>query len=887
VATAQPEILLSLRSPPLVRGAGFVLALLLLLPLPGYAAAPRMESGVSLELARWRAQQYRNVQYLVDLDLQAGAARVEGSIEIRLTTANTRDDLVLDWRGERVEERVREITVNGLPAFGVRFVSDHLIIPGPLLEAGENRISMRFQAPIGAATAITRYTDREDGSEYLYTLFVPSDASTVFPCFDQPDLKARFTLKVWAPSDWKVIANAPLHQSQIVGARLLQQFAPTEPISTYLFAFAAGPFVEIAEPGAASPLRLFARRARAERAAKESLGLFRLTRAAINWFAAYFAHPYPFAKYDLVLIPELAYGGMEHAGASLLREESVLFPFEPAATDLLRRANLLLHETSHQWFGDLVTMRWFDDLWLKEGFANFMSAKALEALLPEFPAWVAFHSLKTAAYRTDVTRGTTPIHQPMTNLSAAKSAYGNIVYAKAPGVLRQAEFFIGESKFRAGVRDFIKRHAFGAASWSDLVRALEQSSGQKLGVWAKAWVEHAGLPRVRLTPRMDKAGRLLDIDIEQGAVGGEVTDKSFIWPMKLRVQVVSDGRARLHEVLLVRARARIATPGAGKFQYAIANYADHGYGQFPLDPVSRRYLLDHPGALRADLTRALVLESLWESVRNAELDPERYIELILDRLPSEPNEIIAAGMLARLRAAHLRYLGDARRQALGARVEEFLFSQLRTTANPARRIEYFRAFADLARGEASLARLKDLISGKLEIAGLSLRSRDRFRMLQTLLAADDADAPRLQNELSAADDSSDGRRYAFAAAAAVADGEIKRALYTRFMEDSRLQEAWIEEALGPLNTIDHSALTAPLLAQALAAIPRLKRERKIFFVNEWLGSFIGGQTSRASLQTVERFLAENKLDRDLRLKVLESLDTLKRTVLVRDKFAAR
>ena len=893
------------------RGVWIFFTFVFLLPVFASAAPARIEPGVSLELARWRTQHYRDVQYAVTLNLHSGASRLEGFIDIRVnivgsaaantaeitaarktlnTATNAPDDLILDWRGERAEERVHDILVNGLPAFGVRFDADHLIIPGALLERGENRIAMRFQAPVGTAgAAITRYIDREDGSEYLYSLFVPSDASTIFPCFDQPDLKARFTLNLSAPSEWKLISNAPLRKSEVEGegARRRHHFAPTEPISTYLFAFAAGPFVEFVESGAQSPVRLFARRTQAERAAKEANNLLQLNRAAMNWFADYFAHPFPFAKYDLVLIPELAYGGMEHAGASFLREESVLFPIEPGMSDLLRRANLLLHETSHQWFGDLVTMRWFDDLWLKEGFANFMSAKAMEALLPEFPAWVAFHSLKTSAYRTDVTRGTTPIRQPMVNLSAAKSAYGNIVYAKAPAVLRQAEFFIGERKFRDGIREFIKRHAFGAANWSDLVGALERSSGEKLGPWAKAWVEHQGMPRVRLIPRLDKAGNLREIDIEQHAVGGEFPDKSFIWPMKLRIQVLSAGRSRVHEVRLIRARTQIATPGAGKFQYAIANFSDRGYGQFPLDPVSLAYLLDHPETMRSDLTRALIQESLWESVRNAELDPERYLELVLERLPAERNEIIAAGMLARLRVAHLRYLDDRRRGALSARIEEFLFTQMRAATNASRRIEYFRAFADLARGNESLTRLKNLMSGKIEIPGLVLRSRDRFRMLQTLLAADDPDAPQLQNELGAADSSGEGRRYAFAAAAATPDADTKRALYARFIEDTRLPEAWIEEALGPFNRLEQASLTAPLLPAALAAIPRLKRERKIFFVNDWLGNFIGGQTTRASIQITLRFLAENKIDEDLRLKVLEYLDTLERTVRTREKFSSR
>ena len=892
MAAAPPEFLLSAPRAFARQAIRGLLGALLLLPLAGIAAAPPLEPGVSLLLAQWRAQHYRDVHYTLDIDLQPGAARIDGSIEIRVTTSGDADDLVLDWRGARAEERVRDILVNGLPALGVRFIADHLVIPGLLLEKGENHIAMRFQSPVGVTgSAITRYIDREDGAEYLYTLLVPSDASTVFPCFDQPDLKARFTVSLRAPQDWRVIANAPLHGMFSEGANTRHRFAQTEPISTYLFAFAAGPFVEIVESGTPSPVRLYARRTRVDYARREAPALLRLNRAAMHWFAEYFAQPFPFAKYDLVLVPELAYGGMEHAGATFLREESVLFPFDPGTADLLRRANLLLHETSHQWFGDLVTMRWFDDLWLKEGFANLMASKALDALQPELSAWVAFHSLKTTAYRTDVTRGTTPIRQVMDNLSSAKSAYGNIVYGKAPAVLRQAEFFVGEGKFRDAVRDFLKRHAYAAAGWEDLVLALERASGTKMHAWANAWVERRGMPQVRVLPQLDKAGNLRAMVIEQRAIGGEASNRTFSWPMKLRVYSLASGRARIHEVSLQGPRVRLATPGAGKHQFIFANLGDYGYGQFLLDAASQKYLLAHPQALRDDLLRSQVHESLWEAVREAELDPARYIGLLLAQLPGERNDIIAAVLLARLRSASLRYLGESKRAALAPRIEDFLFAQLQAAPGNGRRIEYFRAFADLARSANGRARLKDLLANRTTVAGVQLRSRDRFRMLQSLLAADDADGPRLLNELSAADTSNEGRRYSFAAAAAVPDAGSKRALYTRFMEDPRLPEAWIEEALGPLNFPEHAVLTAPLLEDALAALPRLKRERKIFFVGAWLENFIGGQTSRASIQVVERFLAGNKLagsalDEDLRLKVLESLDTLERTVRVTEKFGA-
>ena len=321
--------------------------------------------------------------------------------------------------------------------------------------------------------------------------------------------------------------------------------------------------------------------------------------------------------------------------------------------------------------------------------------------------------------------------------------------------------------------------------------------------------------------------------------------------------------------------------------FLFANDGDFGYGHFPLDAASRRHALDHPELLRDDLLRSLVHESLWNAVRDAELDPARYVELVLAQLPRERNEILATTMLARLRAAVDRYLGEARRAALAPRIEEFLFSQMQSATSNSRRIACFRAFADLARSERGRARVKDLLAGRIEVPGIRLASRDRYRLLQTLIAAADDDAGQLLEQQSAADTSNEGRRYSFAAAAAMPDAATKRALFARFLDDPRLPEAWIEEALGPFNTLSHAALTAPLLEQALAALPRIRRERRIFFVNDWLDGFIGGQTSRGSLEVVERFLSSNRIEQDLRLKILEAVDTLERTVRVRERFDPR
>jgi aminopeptidase N len=861
---------------------GAVLALTLGLAATAACAAPALEPGVSRALAQWRSQHYRDIRYALAIHVAAGATKLEGTATIEVTLPGNPPEVVLDWRLPPGAARARELSVNGKRA-QARLEREHLIVPARLLRPGRNRVIVRFESPIAASgSAVTRYTDREDGSEYVYTLLVPADASSVFPCFDQPDLKGRFSLELTVPRGWTAVANAPVAATEDAPDNMRRhRFAQTLPISTYLFAFAAGPFAELTE--AAGPTRLWVRKSRLARAREEAPEVLRLNREAMQWFARYFGFRFPFPKYDLVLVPELAYGGMEHAGSTFLREDAVLFPSAPNETDILARAQLIFHETSHQWFGDLVTMRWFDDLWLKEGFANFMAAKAAEVLLPGQSAWNAFHALKTAAYRSDVTEGTTPIYRPLANLSSAKSAYGNIVYGKAPAVLRQAEFYVGAPAFERAVRQFVKKHAYAAADWSDLVAALERASGRDLKRWAQAWVKRRGMPEVRLSWDTDREGRPKNVALEQHDVLGE----GRIWPMKVRVFALPEiGLPVSFDALLRGRRTRVpAMDGMPEIEFAFANFGDYGYGRFLLDPASREAVLARPEIVQGDLLRSLVFGSLWESVRDAELSPLDYLDLVVRTAPTERDPVTLAGLLGRAQVAFLHYSSDSQRDAAAPRFEEFLTEGMLHADTPSRRITYFRAFTASAWSEAARARLRSLLEDTLEIPGVKLSSRDRFRIVARLLVLGDPDAVLLLVLQSATDSSDDGRRYAFAARAAESSAEVKRAYFERFFADPGLAESWIDAALGPFNSVEHAELTQPFLDLALAALPELKRTRKIFFVHNWLAAFVGGQLDAAALEQIQSFARQPGLEPDLKLQLLEAMDGLARTVKIRARFA--
>jgi aminopeptidase N len=880
---------------------------------------PDPQPGVARELARYRAAHYSNVHYSLTVEIAPGAEMMKGSEEIRVTLDGEVDQLVLDWRvaavkqGQSAKARVWGIEVNGREVKDARETNDHILIPGAYLAKGENVLRLKFESPIATSgSAVTRYLDREDNSEYIYTLFVPSDASTAFPCFDQPDLKARFRLGITTPLEWRAISNTEEEVIDLTKDLKTKttRFYETQPLSTYLFAFAAGPFVQFNDkgsfpvellPGASPikskeeldrntqrdkiPMHIYVRKSKVEQARKEILEVYRLHRDCLAFLADYFDYKYPFPKYDIVILPEFAYGGMEHAGATFLREERILFPTDPTANDLAARAELICHEAAHQWFGDLVTMRWFDDLWLKEGFATFMAYKAIEKILPQENAWKVFYQrTKPGAYTTDVTKGTTPIFQEITNLSAAKSAYGNIVYLKAPSMLRQAEFFLGADKFQQAIRAFVKEHAFSNAEWGDLVRAFERSSGRKLDEWAAAWVKRRGLADVRARWSVDRAGRINQLTLTQT----DVLKEGGTWPLRVKLLLAHEAsQPETLDVTLASAGETSVKEAIGKRRpsFVFANYEDYGYGRFLLDEKSRKYVLGKLGTVRDDFLRALLWGSLWDSVREAELAPSAYIELAIKLIPQERDEVTAQGVLSRVQTAFNRYLSDAQRQLIAPRLEEMIAARMLSADTTGLRITNFRAFQSVAMTDKARETLKKILSGELKIPGMQLRSRDRFDIITALLARNDPEAAALLEAQSKSDTTDDGRRYAYAARAASGDAATKKKYFDAYTSDPKLPESWIEASMGSFNSIQQAELTLPYLDAALSELPRLKRTRKIFFVNGWLSAFIGGQCSERAQSLVQTFLErESALDRDLRLKVLEVSDNLERCVRIKEKF---
>ena len=870
-----------------------MLFLLAVLFAPAPVDSSFMERGVSRVLAVERTRALSDVRYDLSLDVTAHDSAV-GRVMVTFTRrGNT--DVILDFRGRRLGA----VEANGQRIAHPQFNGAHLRLPAAMLVAGRNTVSAHFVADIAAAGAsIIRSTDRTDGNQYLYTLLVPADANQLFPCFDQPDLKARVTLTLRAHPSWIAIANGSLVRTDTSAAALTHHFAETRPLSTYLIAFAAGPWQRASSTVQGRTISVLVRASRAREADLDTL--LALNQRAIGWMERYFARPYPFEKFDFVLAPAFPFGGMEHPGAIFYNEDQFIFRERPTLPRQLGRFSTILHEVAHQWFGDLVTMRWFDDLWLKEGFATYIAAKALADLDSTSGAWKTFYLRnKPAAYGVDQTAGTTPLWQSLGNLDQAKSNYGAIVYNKAPSVLKQLNYRVGDSAFRAGVQLFLQRYAYANATWQDLLAAVGQASQQDLTAWGKQWMLRPGMPEVETRLTL-KDGHIERLELAQTPVQPAVSGQGS-WPLRTHVVLAqlaarcidpcgsTDTIASFRSIDVDLRGPSTSIPAARGLPaplFIFSNAEDYGYELVRLDPASRQALLDGALARVADpFLRAMLWGTLWDEVRAARLHPARFVRVVLRDLPAEADEQIVPGQLGRLTRAMSAYLVDAARDSLQTSVEDFLWNGAGNRARPyGVRRAYLDAFVSLSRTSPALTHLRDVFAAD-SAAGDAVKDPLRWEIVTHLMVLGAADADEVLAAQVRRDGTPDGRRRAFTVGAARGALTSKAEYFSRYFADTTLNEDWASGSLGAFNSLEHRTMTRGYLRPALDSLPYIQANRRIFFLGSWLGAFLSGQTDASALDIVRQFLREHpRLPLDLRQKILQNADELARTVRIRAEF---
>jgi aminopeptidase N len=830
--------------------------------------------GISETLAQERAAAIGALRYDLSFIVPTDVGEpVQGRALVRFTLAAPHR-IVFDFA--QPPDRIRSVKSGGA-AVEPEFQDGHLVIPADVTKAGENEIVIEF-----AAGNEPFNRDRE----FLYTLFVPARAHRAFPCFDQPDLKARYTLSLDVPAGWETIANSPVAATESDAQRTRVRFAETPPIPTYLFSFVTGRFsVETARRNGRE-FRMLHRETDAAKVARNRDAIFDLHAAALAWLEDYTAIPYPFAKFDFVAVPSFQFGGMEHPGAILYNATGLLLDESATQNQMLDRASLIAHETSHMWFGDLVTMQWFNDVWMKEVFANFMAGKIVNPSFPEVNHDLRFLLANyPAAYQVDRTAGSNPIRQPLANLEEAGQLYGPIIYQKAPIMMRQLELVVGQEAFRDGLREYLKTYAFGNATWNDLVRILDAKTPEDLVAWSRAWVEERGRPEFRTT-NVSTSGRALCI----GLAATDPLQRGLLWPQRLRVAVGYEGRTEELALSMTGgdgAGACVAgysshspaPPPRQMPQYVLPNGGGLGYGLFILDERSRKYLLAHLEDIPDALTRGSAWVTLWDNVIEKYISADDFMALIVRALPRETDEQIVQRALGYTTRAFWRNLTPQQRSRHAPRLEAMLRAGITRAATSSAKSAWFSAYRDIATTQSGVAWLEKVWRRDEQIPGLTFAETDEIAMaLELGVRQVPAWNEILQTQLDRTQNPDRKARFAFAMPALSADPRTREQAFDRLRQvENRRREPWVIESLAYLNHPLRESHARRFVGPSLELMREIQRTGDIFFPGRWMEAALNGHQSAEAAAAVRDFLGrELQYPQRLRWTILSAADDLLR-----------
>jgi aminopeptidase N len=766
--------------------------------------------------ARDRARLLTVESYNVDLDLTTGPETFVSDTTIRFGCADPGSSTFVDLHGAKV----REVTLNGQSLDPGSYDPDKGRVPLPRLAAANELRVVADATYSRTGEGLHRFVDPVDKQVYLYSQFETCDAHRMYTCFDQPDLKARFELSVTAPQDWQVITNNAPDESE--NGRW--HFPATPGISTYITALVAGPYHvvrdEYRQGDQVIPLGAYCRASLAEYFDADAI--FEVTKQGFDFFRKTFARPYPFDKYDQLFVPEFNAGAMENAGCVTFLEDYV---FRSRVTDAAyeRRAETILHEMAHMWFGDLVTMRWWDDLWLNESFATFMSVMCEAEATRWTGAWTTFANLwKTWAYRQDQLPSTHPISADIPDIRAVEVNFDGITYAKGASVLKQLVAYVGRDNFISGVRSYFDRHAWGNTSLSDLLDALEETSGRDLTSWSKEWLETAGVNTLRPSYEVGEDGTFTSFAVLQEAPQEYPTLRSHRVAIGLYDRT-GEGILRRKRVELDVVSARTDVPeliGEARPDLVLVNDDDLTYAKIRLDDHSLSTLIDGIGDISDGLPRALAWSAAWDMCRDAEVAARDYVKLVLSGIRGVTDVAVAQSLLRQARLAVRQYADPAWRDTAFALLADALH-ELMTEAEPGSdfQLTYAQAFVSVAASDEHLAFVKGLLDGSSALDGLVIDTDLRWSLLRRLVVRGVAAEEEIDAELQR-DPTAAGERHAAGDKAAVPTAGAKAAAWDRIIAGD-LPNAVFRATLGGLLDVDDSALVEPYVEKYFAEVGRI------------------------------------------------------------------
>jgi len=771
--------------------------------------------------ARERASLLSVAAYDVALDLTTGPTSFRTRSTVEFTSSEDGASTFIDLIAESVEQ----ITLNGESLDPAQHF-DGVRVQLPALRSGTNELTIDATGVyMNTGEGLHRFVDPVDDEVYLYTQFEVADCRRMFAVFEQPDLKATFTFTVTAPAHWQVVSNeptpepvaVPTPEPVVVGQSpevpsATWSFAPTPSMSCYITALIAGPYDvvrdEVQTRRGAVPLGIFCRKSLTPHLDADNV--FDVTKRGFTFYENEFDYAYPFTKYDQIFTPEYNMGAMENAGAVTYNE---MYVFRAKVTEAIieRRALTILHELAHMWFGNLVTMQWWNDLWLNESFAEWASTTCQSEATQWDTSWTTFGTAEKAwAYRQDQLSSTHPIVADIRDLEDVEVNFDGITYAKGASVLKQLVAYVGREPFTAGLRDYFSKHAWQNTTLSDLLGHLEQASGRDLGAWSKLWLETAGVNTLRLAVTVDDQDVITAAVITQAAVEAFPT----LRPHTLAIgsyNLEGDQLWRVNRIELDIAGERTEVPaliGQQRPDLLLVNDDDLAYAKVRLDERSMATILAHPRGFTTSLPRALVLGAAWDMTRDAEMSARDFCDLVLESLPGEKNSTLLRVLLAQLQSAVQLYVAPAHRDATLVSLTARLRA-LATSAEPGSdaQLQLVGAFAVFARRAEDVAWVRGLLEGSTVLDGLAIDTEMRWTLLTSLATAGAAAVGEIEAERQQ-DNTATGRERAARALATIPTAEAKATAWAKVIEAEGLPNQTVDAvAQGFVRVHDTSLLT--------------------------------------------------------------------------------
>ncbi|MFB9906924.1 aminopeptidase N [Allokutzneria oryzae] len=813
--------------------------------------------------------------YTVELDLTTGEERFSSTTVARFRSSEVGAEVFCDL----ADAVVREVTLNGSPIDPALYDATTGRIPlTGLAEDNELRV-VADCAYSRSGQGLHHFTDPADGQVYLHSQFATADAHRVLACFDQPDLKAAFAFTVTAPAEWEVISNTAVSACEEVGGGRRWTFPATERISTYLAAVCAGPYHVVADEysgpdGQRILLRVLCRASLAEHLDAEAI--FDVTRRGFDFYQHAFEMRYPFGKYDQVFVPEFNFGAMENPGCVTFREQYV-FRSKVTDADYERRATTILHEMAHMWFGDLVTMRWWDDLWLNESFATYAASLALVSATRWSGGWASFADrYKGMAYQADQAPSTHPVVADIVDITSMEVNFDAITYHKGASVLKQLVASIGLEDFLAGLRLYFQRHAWGNTTLADLLRALEEKSGRDLSEWSRLWLRTEGPNTVRPEFTVDGAGRFTSFAVVQSAP----VDHPTLRPHRIAIGLYDKGeRRRRVELEITGERTEVAElVGEARPDLVLLNDDDLTYAKVRLDAESLKALLSGIGEFTDPLPQAVCWTIAWDMTRDAELSARDYVSLVLSGVESVRAASVVRTLLDQVRVAAQRYTAaEVRAEAVSALADGVLGLARGAVAGGEEQLAYVQAFAAVACTPEQLDVVAGLFDGSVTLPGLGVDTDLRWSLLLRLVVHGRAGDAEIDAEFQR-DSTAGGERSAAACRAAVGTAESKARAWERIVS-GELSNALLRATLDGFQDVERAELLAPYTEKYFAALESVSAVWPTELTRV-LARF-GYPSSAVSEETVARtaaYLREAEPPWWLHRLVLESGDELERTL---------